>query len=477
MRKQSTASVYLWTMVLLLAYGLSCERFEPELMLVIRTETAEENPGGGYIFTGAFINIGGEEITQHGFCWSESANPTIRDKVLQLGTRQQAGTFTGSIRELAPGTQYYYRAYATTQESTFYGTQKILNTPVADLPEVVTLPFSDVDLNSVVFEGEVISDGGGNILVRGVCWNTEPGPTVHHFITEDGAGTGTFSSVLEGLFCSTTYYVRAYAINESGIAYGEEQPFTTLDCIPAQGEFLLSDRGGAWIMNQEGEKIWFSSKASPDIDVFNNLIFLHDGNRISVYTWEGDLVRIVEIDSQITNPYVMCVLPGEEFAFLDNSDDVVSITDTDGNLKETISITGNPADGNLQSIEAVVVENMLIVSEDGSGHLIGIDLDTYERGVFKDLEQLTGWLGDIDFSDGLFYLVQSRKVHRFTREGEVETLCELPEGNNTGIAVHKDFAYVTSNFGNKIYRINIRNGEYSVLLDNVDYPKDIELLR
>ncbi len=476
MRKRASRAVFIWTTLLFLTTGLSCERFEPQSMLVVRTHSAEENPGGGYLFTGIIINIGNGSVTQHGFCWSESPDPTIRDGIIQLGARQETGDYTGITRDLDPDTRYYFRAYATSEEGTVYGAEKVLTTRVADLPEVITLTVRDEKENSAIGGGEVVSDGGGNILARGVCWSTLPGPAVEGHHTVDGTGTGSFSSVLEGLYCSTVYYARAYATNESGTAYGAEVEFSTAGCTPAEGEFLYSDNGGSWIINEEGARIWFSSGASPDIEVSAGLIYLHQGNTIDVYTREGSFLRSIAIDPLIDYAYVMCLLPGEEFAFLDNSNDLVSFTDRNGTLKEVVSITGRTADGSLQNVDGVVVGNQLIISEDNERNLIGINLDTYERSVFKSLgEQLTGWLGDIDYSDGLFYMVQSRKVHVFTKDGEAELLCELPEGNNTGIAVHEDFAYVTSNFGNKIYRINIRNGAYSVLVDDLDNPRDIEL--
>ncbi|MEO6833817.1 MAG: hypothetical protein ABI169_16540, partial [Chitinophagaceae bacterium] len=42
-----------------------------------------------------------------------------------------------------------------------------------------------------------------------------------------GAGTGAFSSNLTGLDPNKTYYIRAYATNSSGTAYGNEVSFTT----------------------------------------------------------------------------------------------------------------------------------------------------------------------------------------------------------------------------------------------------------
>jgi hypothetical protein len=45
--------------------------------------------------------------------------------------------------------------------------------------------------------------------------------------TQDGSGSGVFTSNITGLSPSTTYFVRAYAENSAGVAYGNEITFST----------------------------------------------------------------------------------------------------------------------------------------------------------------------------------------------------------------------------------------------------------
>ena len=75
--------------------------------------------------------------------------------------------------------------------------------------------------------GNITNGGGATIIARGVCWSTSPNPTIANNITSDGTGTGNFTSTLTGLSSSTTYYVRAYATNSAGTAYGNQVNFTT----------------------------------------------------------------------------------------------------------------------------------------------------------------------------------------------------------------------------------------------------------
>ena len=72
-----------------------------------------------------------------------------------------------------------------------------------------------------------MNDGGADITARGVCWSTSQNPTSTDDCTSDGSGTGSFTSNLSNLVSDTQYYVRAYATNSEGTAYGSQLNFTT----------------------------------------------------------------------------------------------------------------------------------------------------------------------------------------------------------------------------------------------------------
>lgn len=93
------------------------------------------------------------------------------------------------------------------------------------LPSVSTKVVSDT---TATCGGNVTNDGGAKVTARGVCWNTTGNPTIMDSHTTDGSGLGEFTSSLTGLVPLTTYYVRAYATNDLGTAYGEEKNFTTI---------------------------------------------------------------------------------------------------------------------------------------------------------------------------------------------------------------------------------------------------------
>jgi uncharacterized protein (TIGR02145 family) len=95
------------------------------------------------------------------------------------------------------------------------------------LPDVSTVPVTEILYSTAVSGGTIPNDGGAPVMVRGVCWGTSSEPTTADSKTTDGAGTGLFSSSITGLSFGTKYYVRAYAGNSAGIAYGNELVFTT----------------------------------------------------------------------------------------------------------------------------------------------------------------------------------------------------------------------------------------------------------
>lgn len=94
------------------------------------------------------------------------------------------------------------------------------------LAKVTTAEVTDLTQSAAKCGGEVTDDGYG-VVTYGVCWSTIENPTVDDNKTEDGTGTGVFTSDITGLAPNVTYYVRAYATNAAGTAYGMQKEFTT----------------------------------------------------------------------------------------------------------------------------------------------------------------------------------------------------------------------------------------------------------
>ena len=177
---------------------------------------------------GNVTSDGGASVTGRGVVYSSSDNtPTIGEGgVTQDANGSGTGSFSETISGLSPGTTYYFQAYATNSEGTTYGGVENFTTD-AVTPTVTTTAISDITTTSAAGGGNVTSDGGASVTARGICWNTTGTPTLSDDYTSDGTGTGSFSSSLSGLTPGTTYYVRAYATNSAGTAFGGEENFST----------------------------------------------------------------------------------------------------------------------------------------------------------------------------------------------------------------------------------------------------------
>ena len=113
--------------------------------------------------------------------------------------------------------------------------------PIISLPVVITHEVIGISTTVVVCGGDITDDGGAEITARGVCWSTYPNPTIDGQHTNDGFGAGSYSSYITDLNDYTPYYIRAYATNEVGTAYGEQKTFPTIPDGAIAALFSISD--------------------------------------------------------------------------------------------------------------------------------------------------------------------------------------------------------------------------------------------
>ncbi len=175
--------------------------------------------------TSTINSDGGASITSRGVVWNTSINPTIA-----LSTKTNSGTgtgtFTASLSGLTASTVYYIRTYATNANGTVYGNE-ISFTTTGITPSLTTTAASSTTISSFITGGSISSDGGNLVTYRGVCWSTNANPTINDNKILSGTGTGTFTITLSNLNVATTYYVRSFATNSAGTAYGNERVITT----------------------------------------------------------------------------------------------------------------------------------------------------------------------------------------------------------------------------------------------------------
>lgn len=173
---------------------------------------------------------GGGTILSRGFVYSVSDNqPTLEHQKQEAGSG--SGSFSATLSGLRMNTTYYVRAYATNQRGTFYSETHPITTQNISLPTLSTVTPREISSTKAKLIGELTSNGGGDIRRYGFIYSPhDTSPTIEGDAIQlffSGEVSGVFQGELTGLGRNTTYYVRAYAINERGVSYSPVYSFKT----------------------------------------------------------------------------------------------------------------------------------------------------------------------------------------------------------------------------------------------------------
>jgi hypothetical protein len=199
----------------------------PPGLASLTTTAVTSITNSGAVSGGTITGDGGASITSRGLCWGLTANPSITGTHTIDGTG--TGTFISVLSGLNANTTYFIRAFATNSAGTTYGNELSFTTSPNSyvIPNLTTIAVTSITSNSASSGGNIISDGGTTVTARGVCWSTTTNPVISGNHTTDGSGTGSFTSSITGLTANTNYFVRSYATNSVGTAYGNQISFTT----------------------------------------------------------------------------------------------------------------------------------------------------------------------------------------------------------------------------------------------------------
>lgn len=270
------------------SYGMAMSFDAPQITkptittTIITNITQNEATSGGVILDDITAMV-----TNRGVCWSTNQNPTIFNSKTDDGNG--TGAFRSSLISLSGNTTYYVRAYATNSLGTVYGNEFIFKTS-ATVPSVITLSVDEITNISAQSHGVVISDGGAPILVNGFYWSTSP--DLQNIVVSCRCllGSQNIDCIPSNLRSSTTYYVKSYAVNSVGEAYGNEVSFTTAppelpiittysiveittNSAVSHGEVYFD--GGSDILSQG---ICWSTHENPDITDSHTANCSHFGN-------------------------------------------------------------------------------------------------------------------------------------------------------------------------------------------------------
>jgi hypothetical protein len=252
--------------------------------------------------SGRIIDDGGGIIISRGVCWSTTQSPTVNNNKSSEGTG--VGEFTSLLTGLQSGTTYYARAYGINSRGVFYGSEITFTPP--GLPKVSTAVVSSITINSAKSGGTVINDGGATILSKGVVWGTSTSPTIDLSTkTIDGTGIESFISTLNNLSSNTRYFLRAYATNQIGTAYGSEFTFTTLDNIAINIENGLV---AYYPFNGNGnDQTASTNNATPSSVIFSNDYKNNSSSAISIPIGTSGFLKTFGVLQNVENNFSISV--------------------------------------------------------------------------------------------------------------------------------------------------------------------------
>jgi len=279
--------------------------------------------------------------------------------------------------------------------------------------------------------------------------------------------------VYVGLSHNSPYAYRTVKVASFCVGNGSPAPAPTaarLYTVGAAGVHTVS-------LDGDVQHLLASHQDSEGLEIRDNRLYVTEktyGGAIVVYDLTGHYLESIPTPAAAAKYLDFVALPDRRFALLDNQNDKAFFIDDSGRLLATTSLL-TPADNHLQTLKGIVVGNRLILSHDGNNQVLAVDLATYRLSIFKNLGYLPGLLGDIAYANGTYYLVVGgRWVYSFTESGNPVLVGGIPEGNATGICVLDDFAYLSVNSANRVYRLDLRTGEARVLASDLKYLRDIE---
>jgi uncharacterized protein (TIGR02145 family) len=254
----------------------ACKKEDKASLASVTTTTASNVTSTGLTTGGNITSNGGSDIMKRGIAWATHTAPTVGDSITIDGGGN--GNFVSTLANLNANTTYYIRAYAANAAGTAYGNE-ITVTTSNGLATISTTPISDIQPLSAKSGGNISNDGGASVTERGVVYATMPNPTTANLKITAGSGTGIFIAALSPLASQQTYYVRAYATNSYGTAYGSEVQFNA-----ASANTITDIEGNVYPYLTIGSQIWMATNLK--VTKFRNGDPITDGTAIT-YNWYG----------------------------------------------------------------------------------------------------------------------------------------------------------------------------------------------
>ena len=196
---------------------------------VVNTLDATDVKRTSAIFHGELISMGEPTYFERGFVYGLSPLPTIENTIRKMTVAvTEHKAFQATATELEEFQTYYIRAYAINSAGTAYSTNEVKCQAAKALPSVKTesVTHKSIAARKATLNGTIVDVGDPAYTGRGFVYSVSHNPMVGDAdVTKkevSGQGTGIYSVNLTNMEMDVVYYVRAYAVNEVGTAYGDE---------------------------------------------------------------------------------------------------------------------------------------------------------------------------------------------------------------------------------------------------------------
>ena len=189
-------------------------------------------------------------------------------------------------------------------------------------------------------------------------------------------------------------------------------------------------------------------------ELYNNSIFylqLHDNAKLDRYDLLTQETTTIDIDTTDVHYYISFkIIDDSRIALLNNRQDEVYFIDYEGNFLTEVELPNSTT--SWQNLHAAILDNELIVSENGVRELYAIDLNTYERRLYADLSSFTDFVGSIRVFSGNVYVSTRASIYLLPEDSDPIELVNLNGENNiSGLEVRGDYLFFQTNFGENIY--------------------------
>ena len=335
------------------------------------------------------FDVGTNLRSTSGWSANNNGNDTYGFSALPGGYRHGSSYLLGSQGLWWSSTQYtstnaWQRTLSTNQiyRGSFnkwrqYSVRCIKDTGLvqANLPILITDSIINITQTTALGGGEVTYDGGAAVIEYGLCWNTTGSPTISDVFVVAGSGTGTFTSQLSNLVPSSTYFVRAFATNSVGTAYGNEVQFTTMQFIIPVANFIANTTSGTAPLAVEFTDLSTGIPTSWYWD-FGDGTTLTDQNPVHTYQSVGTYT----VSLAASNFF------GSDTAIFQNYIQVLDTGVTVSAPTWTFTITGNSHTILVQGTTPITIESAQIAI----GDFIGVFYDSLGTEVCAGYEIWTG---------------------------------------------------------------------------------------